>query len=451
LLILDATNTNIFWTVSSGNTFKRITFDRLYGAIGYPAIGGGGTTPDQAVPPTDNIFAGCGGAACAIAAGDHNYTDTAITNGATNLTYVSGGVFTSTSNYRPKAGTAIIGGGSSSAASVNDNNGNNRGTAPDAGAFQLTPALPLVKGTVTTEQVDGQTLTVNCSTVGTVDSSSISLIANGNGANSVGPLAMTLGTNTASIVIDDIVPGDYQVAISFTNAGGVSFAQGAAPFEIMGMSGTIVDPGTTDPATSVTWLQFPSSGTVGSPSAQFKVGVNGSASGTIVVTPSDAGAGGTFTPSTVQIVDGAFATFTYTPASVGTKTISVTNNGSLSNPSSVTYTSNPSTAPLPAPTISIATATNSIMVGEDASLSGPVNLQGDATGVTQVYLEPLPSGAAQGPFSIVMNGDNWTFAKQMQPGHYRFRAQATANGQTVVAYTGQIVVLGLVNNVNLPV
>lgn len=91
-------------------------------------------------------------------------------------------------------------------------------------------------------------------------------------------------------------------------------------------------------ATAVT-LTGPSSGAVGAASTNFTAGANGTITGTVVVTPSDGGGGGTFTPTTVSISSGTpTATFTYTPASAGAKTISVTNNGSLSNPSSITYT-----------------------------------------------------------------------------------------------------------------
>lgn len=63
---------------------------------------------------------------------------------------------------------------------------------------------------------------------------------------------------------------------------------------------------------------------------------------TTTVTPSDGGAGGTFTPTTVALAADSSTdtkTFTYTPTSDGTVTISVTNNRSLTNPSSIQYTS----------------------------------------------------------------------------------------------------------------
>ena len=60
--------------------------------------------------------------------------------------------------------------------------------------------------------------------------------------------------------------------------------------------------------------------------------------GTVTVTPSDGGDGGTFTPTTVGLTTAApSATFTYTPATDGTKTISVTNNGGLTDPDDISY------------------------------------------------------------------------------------------------------------------
>lgn len=93
-------------------------------------------------------------------------------------------------------------------------------------------------------------------------------------------------------------------------------------------------------ATAVTFTG-PTSGDVNSASTNFTVGANGTITGTVVVTPSSGGGGGTFSPTSVSISSGApTATFTYTPTSIGAKTLSVTNNGGLSNPANITYTSN---------------------------------------------------------------------------------------------------------------
>lgn len=88
-------------------------------------------------------------------------------------------------------------------------------------------------------------------------------------------------------------------------------------------------------------LAGPSTGTPGVPSTNFTVAlpVGGAVAGTVTITPSDGGGGGSFTPATVGLTTAApSATFTYTPTTVGAKTISVTNNGGLTNPGNLTYT-----------------------------------------------------------------------------------------------------------------
>ena len=98
-------------------------------------------------------------------------------------------------------------------------------------------------------------------------------------------------------------------------------------------------------ATAVT-LTGPSSGVVSVSSTSFTAGANGTITGTVTVTPSAGGGGGTFSPTSVAISSGTpTATFTYTPGTTGAKSISVTNNGSLSNPSAVTYTVSEAPAP----------------------------------------------------------------------------------------------------------
>lgn len=90
-------------------------------------------------------------------------------------------------------------------------------------------------------------------------------------------------------------------------------------------------------ATAVT-IEGPTSGAPNVASTSFNIAANGAITGTVVVTPSDGGGGGTFTPTSVSISSTTpGACFTYTPASSGTKTISVTNNGSLTNPANISY------------------------------------------------------------------------------------------------------------------
>lgn len=96
-------------------------------------------------------------------------------------------------------------------------------------------------------------------------------------------------------------------------------------------------------ATAVT-LNGPSSGAVNAASTNFNVGVDATPiAGTLVVTPAtDVSSGGTFSPTTVSLTTGSpSATFTFTPSKSGVHHVSVTNDGGLTNPSSVTYTVKP--------------------------------------------------------------------------------------------------------------
>lgn len=95
----------------------------------------------------------------------------------------------------------------------------------------------------------------------------------------------------------------------------------------------------TSVAATTTTLTGPSTGIASTASSNFIVAANGTITGAVRVTPSDAGAGGTFVPTFIDISAGAAnGTFTYIASSSGAKTISTTNNGALTNPASITYT-----------------------------------------------------------------------------------------------------------------
>lgn len=98
------------------------------------------------------------------------------------------------------------------------------------------------------------------------------------------------------------------------------------------------------PAASLTTLSGPTAGDAGTASGNFTVGVDLPVTGTVTVTPNDGAAGGTFAPSTLSFSGATTSlTFTYNPpgsassAGTGIRTISITNDGGLSNPSSISY------------------------------------------------------------------------------------------------------------------
>lgn len=92
---------------------------------------------------------------------------------------------------------------------------------------------------------------------------------------------------------------------------------------------------------TVYFLTGPSNGTVSTPSSNFTVPYRGMLTAPVTVTPNSNGAGGTFTPSSVTLAANTYnpvATFTYTPpAGALTTRIDVTNNGSLTNPAGIVF------------------------------------------------------------------------------------------------------------------
>lgn len=108
-------------------------------------------------------------------------------------------------------------------------------------------------------------------------------------------------------------------------------------------------------------LTGPSAGRPGVASTNFTATLNSAATSTVTITPSDGGAGGTFTPSTVSITTGnTVGTFVYTASSAGAKTISTSDDAGLTDPGSVTFT---------AYTLSLTPSTQSVANGVAATLT----------------------------------------------------------------------------------
>jgi hypothetical protein len=83
-------------------------------------------------------------------------------------------------------------------------------------------------------------------------------------------------------------------------------------------------------------LTGPSVGPASAASSNFSITPNGSTS--VTITPSDGSSGGTFTPASLTWSgDNSTKTFTYTSLGPDSVTISTTNNGSLTDPSSLSY------------------------------------------------------------------------------------------------------------------
>lgn len=144
------------------------------------------------------------------------------------------------------------------------------------------------------------------------------------------PAGLTINSSTGSVTGTPTAAATYSTTIVVTDSAGSPATVSSNTF-----SWTI----SAAAATAIT-MSGPSGGQTGVASANFTLGANGSISASHVVTPSSNGGGGTFTPSTVTLTAGTpTGTFTYTPSSVGAKTISASDAGGYSAPSSLTYTS----------------------------------------------------------------------------------------------------------------
>jgi hypothetical protein len=237
---------------------------------------------------------------------------------------------------------------------------------PDTGHYfldwEITVATPvtgatgyILSGPSSGPKSVASTFTVQLTPSGAIIPDPIIITPSDGGAGGVfAPTSLTLDQDSASGAFT-YTPSTYGArTISTTNDGGlpdpssIAFTSVAATYLLSG----------------------PSSGVSGVASTAFTVELptGGVVVGTMIVTPHDASAGGTFTPTTVNLTTAApSATFTYTPASAGTKTISVTNNKGLTNPGNLTYTA---TAPSLADGDPVTTWPDSSGNGHDATQTG---------------------------------------------------------------------------------
>ena len=183
-------------------------------------------------------------------------------------------------------------------------------------------------------------------------------------------------------------------------------------------------------ASSVT-LTGPTSGINGSTSTNFTVGSDLPVTSSIVVTPNDNGGGGTFTPSTLIIgPEIPTATFTYTPASVGSKTISVANDGGLSNPSSITYTVMSNT---PATTVSFSGPTGGSINTNSTNFT--VSTNGLITGNLIVTPNDNGDGGIFTPSSVTINSGTPTATFVYSPSSLGEKIISITNNQSLINNT----------------
>lgn len=282
---------------------------------------------------------------------DYNGTDRAAGQygapGGTNATHnVTGLVyadqFVSTVNdFRLKSGSGLINVGFNMAGSLGsaDILNNIRSTSWDIGAYELPEPATAVLLTGPTQGYVNQastnfTATLNGSVSGTV---TVTLSDGGQGGTfTPASLALSSATPSATFTYTPVVTGN--ISVSITNNGALG-----NPAALTYLSAV--------PATKVVLTAPSGIGRAGVLSPNFTVTTDGMVSSTITIVPSD-GADGSFNPPFVTLnANTQSATFSYVGTSGGTKTISVTNNGSLQN-ASASYTIKPPIVAVPTPSTS---------------------------------------------------------------------------------------------------
>lgn len=192
------------------------------------------------------------------------------------------------------------------------------------------------------------------------------------------------------------------------------------------------------PATTYTFTG-PSSGTVNEASTDFTVTPDGDADG-IEVTPASDGAG-SFTPSSVTFTGSGAETFTYTPTSTtgSPHTLSVTNDGALTDPDDLEYTVNAATD-----VIACTDQTAGRIYQRAAGTAArTVTFAGTYTGTepatVEVQIQDHTSGSTIQDWTALggtaIGGGNWsgTLSVPEAANWYKFRARGKDGGGSVLA------------------
>lgn len=179
-------------------------------------------------------------------------------------------------------------------------------------------------------------------------------------------------------------------------------------------------------------ISGPASGVQSTPSDEFTSLANGSTTATVTV--SDGGQGGSFTPSATFLAKGG--TFRYVAATPGAKTLSFTNNGGLTNSTSVTFDASVYIAPATVSVVSQSAPSGQLVTFVvTTSNASTVDIVLTALGEGSTTQEPRT-------FNVV-SGNNTISYDNIPPGSYTVQLLAFGGGSSGSATGSNIVIAGV--------
>ncbi len=252
---------------------------------------------------------------------------------------------------------------------------------------------------------------------GTTSAGDAITLSDGSAGGSFSPASLSLSTASPSATFTYTPAVTGPITLSAVDANGLWI-------ETSSIHATATTPATTYNLTGPATL----TALAGQPSENFTVALPAytTVSGTLNVTLSDGGAGGTFTPGSVGLTSASpAATFTYTPASGASAgqsiPISVTNDGGLANPASVTLT-----IASPVTTYTLTGPTS----GDVAAASGnfTVTLGSGAISGSLTFTPAASNGDGSfSPSSVTLTNSNRSATFTYSPTLYGSRTISTTN------------------------
>ena len=225
---------------------------------------------------------------------------------------------------------------------------------------------------------------------------------------------------------------------------GASLAAQAGTGGTLAASGTIAasDPPVYVPPSPALTLSGPASGLTGTSgwtSPYFSVAETALAR-TTVITPSDGGGGGTFSPATVTLTTAIpEAIFQYLPASTGTKLISITNDQGISNPAPISYTVSTLAA------LSSDVSSRSVPRGTDAVYNLSVTAGSSVPRLAVGNLPARATFAVSGLTCTAAGSTQWSDCGTTANGTYALKVHTTSVAPGTYYFTVSAAVPGSVN------